>query len=161
HLDTFDPKPDAPNEVRSQFRSIGTSVAGIQICEHLPLTAKVMREVALIRSLTHELGNHDTGTRYLLTGHRPTPALEYPSLGSLVAHETGFGAATPPYVAIPGDAVGGNSNAARAGYLPGAFSAFNVGPDPARVRDLNPPESVSFARREQRRERTGPLDAFI
>src|SRR4029434_621757 len=100
---TFDPKPDAPGEVRSQFRSIGTSVDGVQICEHLPLTAKVMRDVALIRSLTHELGNHDTGTRYLLTGHRPTPALEYPSLGSLVAQTRGFAGAMPSYVAIPND----------------------------------------------------------
>jgi uncharacterized protein (DUF1501 family) len=160
HLDTFDPKPDAPNEVRSQFGSIGTTVDGLQICEHLPRTAKVMRDVALIRSLTHELGNHDTGTRYLLTGHRPTPALEYPSLGSLVANDAGFGAALPPYVAIPGDAVGGNSNAARAGFLPGAFSAFNVGPDPARVRDLNLPDGVSFARSERRREMLAKMDAF-
>ena len=160
HLDTFDPKPDAPSEVRSPFNDIATSVPSVRICEHLPRTAKVMRDVALIRSLTHELGNHDTGTRYLLTGHRPTPALEYPSLGSLVARETGFGAAIPPYVAIPGDAVGGNSNAARSGYLPGAFSAFNVGPDPARVRDLNPPEGVSFARSEQRREMLAKLDGF-
>jgi hypothetical protein len=160
HLDTFDPKPDAPAEVRSPFADIATSVPGIRICEHLPLTAKVMRDVALVRSLTHELGNHDTGTRYLLTGHRPTPAMEFPSLGSLVAHETGFGADIPPYVAIPGDGVGGNSNAARSGYLPGAFSAFSVGPDPARVRDLNPPESVSFARSEQRREMLARLDGF-
>jgi len=160
HLDTFDPKPDAPSEVRSPFKDIATSVAGVRICEHLPQTAKVMGDVALVRSLTHELGNHDTGTRYLLTGHRPTPALDYPSLGSLVARETGFGAAIPPYVAIPGDAVGGNSNAARSGYLPGAFSAFNVGPDPARVRDLNPPGGVSFARSEQRREMLAKLDGF-
>jgi uncharacterized protein (DUF1501 family) len=160
HLDTFDPKPDAPSEVRSQFRAIGTSVAGLQICEHLPLTARVMQDVALIRSLTHDLGNHDTGARYLLTGHRPTPALEYPSLGSLVANDAGFGAALPPYVAIPGDAVGGNSGAARSGYLPGACSAFNVGPDPARVRDLNLPEGVSFARSERRREMLAKLDAF-
>ena len=160
HLDTFDPKPDAPSEVRSPFKDIATSVPGVRICEHLPQTAKVMGDVALIRSLTHELGNHDTGTRYLLTGHRPTPALDYPSLGSLVARETGFGGAIPPYVAIPGDAVGGNSNAARSGYLPGAFSAFNVGPDPARVRDLNPPVGVSFARSEQRREMLAKLDGF-
>ena len=160
HLDTFDPKPDAPSEVRSQFKAIATSVPGLQICEHLPLTAKVMREVALIRSLTHELGNHDTGTRFLLTGHRPTPALEYPSLGSLVAHESRSAAAIPPYVAIPADAVGGNSNAARSGYLPGAFSAFNTGPDPARVRDLTLPEGVSFARSEQRRDMLAKMDAF-
>src|SRR5206468_2402569 len=138
HLETFDPKPDAPIEVRGEFKSISTSVAGIQICEHLPRTAKIVREVALIRSLTHELGNHDTGSHYLLTGHRPTPVVQYPSLGSIVAKETGFQRPLPPYVAIP-EAV----NAARAGYLPGAFSPFAIGGDPSKadyqVRDLEPP----------------------
>src|SRR6185503_8506436 len=160
HLDTFDPKPDAPSEIRSQFNAITTSVPGLNICEHLPQTAKVMREVALIRSLTHELGNHDTGTRFLLTGHRPTPALEYPSLGSVVAQAHGFGEPIPPYVAIPNDAVGGDSNAARAGYLPGACSAFNVGNDPAHVGGLQLPEGVSFARSEHRRDMLRKMDAF-
>src|SRR5580765_5736610 len=72
HLDTFDPKPEAPVEVRGDFKPIATSVPGIQICQHFPKIAKSMSDVALIRSLTHELGNHDTGSRYLLTGHRPT-----------------------------------------------------------------------------------------
>ncbi len=89
HLDMFDLKPEAPSEVRSQFKAINTAVSGVQICEHLQRTAAVMKDVALIRSLTHELGNHDTGARFLLTGHRPTPALEYPSLGSLVSHAAG------------------------------------------------------------------------
>jgi hypothetical protein len=160
HVDTFDPKPDAPSEVRSQFKTIPTSIAGLRLCEHLPRTAQVMRDVALIRSLTHELGNHDTGTRFLLTGHRPTPALEYPSLGSIVTHEHGFSSAMPPYVAIPNDGVGGDSNAARAGYLSGAFAAFNVGNDPSRVRDLHPPEGVSFARSDQRREMLRKMDGF-
>jgi hypothetical protein len=160
HLDTFDPKPDAPSEVRSQFKPVRTSVPGLHICEHLPLTATVMRDVALIRSLTHELGNHDTGTRFLLTGHRPTPTLEYPSLGSIVAQERGFAGAMPPYVAIPNDGVGGGSNAARAGYLPAAFSAFNVGQDPARVRDLQPPNGVSFTRSNHRRAMLQKMDSF-
>lgn len=160
HLDTFDPKPDAPAEVRSPFGIIKTSVPGLHICEHLPRTAAIMREVTLIRSLTHELGNHDTGTRFLLTGHRPTPALEHPSLGSIVANEHGFATPMPPYVAIPSDAVGGDSNAARAGYLPGAFSAFNVGNDPSKVRDLHAPDGVSFARGDRRREMLRKLDEF-
>jgi Protein of unknown function (DUF1501) len=160
HLDTFDLKPGAPAEVRSQFKAIPTSADGIQICEHLPRTAAVMRDVALIRSLTHELGNHDTGSRFMLTGHRPTPALEFPSLGSVVARARGFGGAMPPYVAIPNDGVGGDSNAARPGFLPGAFSAFNAGNDPSRVRDLHPPEGVSFARSERRREMLRTMDAF-
>jgi hypothetical protein len=160
HLDTFDLKPDAPSEVRSQFKSIPTTVPGLHICEHLPRTAEVMRNVTLIRSLTHELGNHDTGARFLLTGHRPTPALEYPSLGSIVAHEHRSTSALPAYVAIPNDGTGGDSNAARAGYLPGAFSAFNTGNDPARVRDLHPPEGVSFARSEHRRDMLRKMDEF-
>ncbi len=160
HLDMFDLKPEAPSEVRSQFKPIPTSVPGLHICEHLPQIAKVMKDVALIRSLTHELGNHDTGTRFMLTGHRPTPALEYPSLGSLVSQAHGFGGAMPPYVAIPNDGVGGNSNAARAGYLPGAFSAFNVGNDPARVGGLQLPEGVTFARNERRRTMLRRMDGF-
>jgi hypothetical protein len=119
-----------------------------------------MHEVALIRSLTHELGNHDTGTRFLLTGSRPTPALEFPSLGSVVAREAGSRGAIPPYVAIPADAVGGNSNAASSGFLPRSFSAFNVGSDPSRVRDLHPPEGVSLARSERRRDLLHQMDAF-
>ncbi len=160
HLDMFDLKPDAPSEVRSQFKAIPTSVTGLQICEHMPRTAGVMKDVALIRSLTHELGNHDTGTRFMLTGHRPTPALDYPSIGSLVAQTRGFGEAMPPYVAIPNDGVGGNSNAARAGYLAGAFSAFNVGNDPSHVGGLQSPDGVSFSRGEHRREMLRKMDGF-
>jgi hypothetical protein len=159
HLEMFDLKPDAPQEVRGDFKPIPTSVSGIQICEHLPRTAQVMGDVALIRSLTHELGNHDTGSHYLLTGHRPTPVVEYPSLGSILAKETGFGGALPPYIAIP-EAVA----AGKAGYLPGSLSPFSVGGDPAksdyRVRDLEPPEGISFERIEQRRSMQKTLDDF-
>jgi hypothetical protein len=159
HLETFDLKPDAPIEVRGEFKEIPTAVPGIRICEHLPQTAQVMGEVALIRSLTHELGNHDTGSHYLLTGHRPTPAIPYPSLGSVIAKETGFERALPPYVAIP-DAV----NFAKAGYLPGAYAPFAIGGDPSKpdykVRDLDAPESISFSRIERRRTMQQQLDDF-
>jgi hypothetical protein len=159
HLEMFDPKPDAPVEIRGEFKPIDTAVPGIRICEHLPRTAKAMKEVALVRSLTHELGNHDTGSHYLLTGHRPAPVVEYPSLGSLVVREVGFEGVVPPYVAIP-SAV----KSAGAGYLPGAYSPFSVGGDPAkrgyRVRDLDPPEGVSFDRLERRRTMLQTLDGF-
>jgi len=160
HLDTFDLKPDAPSEVRSPFKDIPTSIPGLRICEHLPRTALLMREIALIRSVTHELGNHDTGTRFLLTGHRPTPALEYPSLGSVVARLRASDSPMPPYIAIPNDAVGGDSNAARSGYLPGAYSAFSVGKDPSRVQDLHPPPGITFERHEHRRAMLAKMDAF-
>jgi hypothetical protein len=159
HIETFDPKPDAPIEIRGDFKPISTSVDGIQICEHLPRTAKIMREVALVRSLTHELGNHDTGSHYLLTGHRPTPVVQYPSLGSIVAKETGVARALPPYIAIPESVA-----AAGPGYLPGAFSPFAIGGDPSKpdykVRDLEPPESISFDRVSRRRNMQQALDDF-
>jgi len=160
HLDTFDPKPDAPSEIRSPFKDIPTSIPGVHLCEHLPRTARCLNRIALIRSITHELGNHDTGTRFMLTGHRPLPALEYPSLGSVVARWHASDSPMPPYVAIPDDSVGGDSNAARAGYLPGAYSAFNVGKDPSNVPDLQPPPEVSFDRSDSRRRMLARMDAL-
>ena len=159
HLETFDPKPDAPIEIRGEFKPISTNVAGIRISEHLPATARVMDKVAVIRSLTHELGNHDTGSHYLLTGHRPTPVLAYPSLGSVVAKQAGFEAAMPPYIAIPEA-----RPALQSGYLPTSFSPFAVGGDPSRreyrVRDLQPPDGVDLERLRRRREMVNKLDHF-
>lgn len=159
HLDTFDPKPEAPAEIRGEFGAIETSVSGLRICEHLPRTAKVMHRATLIRSLTHELGNHDTGSHYLLTGHRPTPAMEFPSIGSVVAREVGFERALPPYVAVP-DRV----QYAGAGYLPQAYGPFSVGGDPSRVdyrvRDLSLPQGVRFDRVSRRQEFVRALDGF-
>ncbi|HXJ58881.1 MAG TPA: DUF1501 domain-containing protein [Verrucomicrobiae bacterium] len=159
HLEMFDPKPEAPLEIRGEFNAIGTRVDGIQICEHLPRTAGMMREIALIRSLTHELGNHDTGSHYLLTGHRPAPAVPYPSLGSVMAREAGLLKAIPPYIAIP-DAV----PAAGAGYLSGAFAPFAAGGDATKasnkVRDLDLPSGITFDRMARRRSMQQQLDAF-
>ena len=157
HLDTFDPKPNAPVEVRGPFKPIGSDVSGIQLSEHMKETAKVMKDVALIRSLTHELGNHDTGSHYLLTGHRPSQVIKYPSMGSIVAKETGFEKALPPYIAVPSIRSAGKS-----GYLPGTYSPFDLGGDPSRpnykVRDLNPPEWLRFDRVDRRRNMQAQVD---
>ncbi|WP_395141581.1 DUF1501 domain-containing protein [Armatimonas sp.] len=155
HLDTFDPKPDAPSEVRGPFSAISTCIPGIALSEHLPRTAQVLDKVALIRSLTHELGNHDTGSHFLLTGHRPNPALAYPSLGSIVAKERGNRAALPPYVVLPEA-----TPALGAGYLSGAFGPFAVGRDPAQARDLALPESLTLERLGERRAILEQLDHF-
>jgi len=159
HLDMFDPKPNAPKEVRGPFGVIPTALPGVQISEHLPLTAKAMGEIALVRSLTHELGNHNTGRHYLMTGHRPTPVVAYPSLGSVLAKETGFKRQLPPYVIVPQPV-----EYSQAGYLPGAYGPFSVGGDPSkpdfRVRDLNAPEGVSITAEAQRRDALRQLDEF-
>jgi hypothetical protein len=94
-LDTFDMKPNAPAEVRGEFRPIATSVPGIQICEHLPRMARLMHKVALVRSVHHAARLHDSASIHALTGRplegpdrelfSPIPQF-YPSYGSAVAY---------------------------------------------------------------------------
>src|SRR5947209_7059346 len=148
HLDTSDPKPGAPSEIRGEFGAIGTNVAGIQISEHLPNTAKVMDKVALVRSLTSNIAAHEQASQYLLTGYKPLATLEYPSYGSVVAKELGPKNSLPPYVAIPEVA-----RAGEAGFIGSGYNAFNV-PDPSarnyRVHDVNLPADVDPARLTRR-----------
>jgi hypothetical protein len=94
HLDTYDLKPNAPAEVRGEFKPIPTSVPGLHVCEHLPHMAKLMHKVALIRSVTHAASLHDSASIHALTGRpldgpdrelfAPQPQF-YPSYGSAVA----------------------------------------------------------------------------
>lgn len=157
HLDTFDLKPDAPAEVRGEFRPTATNVPGIQICEHFPRLAQTLDKVCLIRSMTSELGEHNFGSHYLLTGYKPTPVVEYPSFGAVVAHTRGGQPVLPQYLAVPE----ANRYAGR-GYLPGACQPFVLGGDPSRpdfrVRDLDPPDGLGLARLERRREFLSDFD---
>src|SRR5712692_8419693 len=125
HLDTFDPKPNAPSEIRGDFGAIGTKVSGIQLSEHLPNTAKVMDKVALVRTLSSNIAAHEQASQYLLTGYKPLPTLEYPSYGAVVAKELGPRRDLPAYMAIPEIA-----RAGQAGFIGGSYNAFNV-PDPS------------------------------
>src|SRR5262249_12643451 len=84
-IDMWDMKPDAPDTIRGDFKPIETSAAGIRICEHLPKMARLMDRCALVRSVHHGLPVHGPGTAYMVTGNRPSPALEYPALGALAA----------------------------------------------------------------------------
>lgn len=157
HLETFDLKPDAPAEVRGPFKSIATNVPGIEVCELFPRTARLMNKLALIRSLTSPLGEHNLGAHYLLTGYKPTPALVYPSYGAVLAKLRGEGATLPPYVAVPD-----HNDAAGQGYLPGLCRPFAVGGDPGRpdfkVRDLEAYPGVTTTRLERRRDFLQALD---
>ncbi|MBT4014207.1 MAG: DUF1501 domain-containing protein, partial [Planctomycetaceae bacterium] len=71
HFETWDLKPNAPSEMRSQFSSIATNIAGIDICEHFPLQAKIADKFALIRSMHHDVDIHSDGGIIALTGKRP------------------------------------------------------------------------------------------
>ena len=147
HLETFDLKPNAPTEVRGPFQAIPTSVAGVSISECLPGLAQRMDKLAVICSMTSPLGEHNFGTHYLQTGYKPTPVLEYPTFGSVVAHQRKTKGILPANIAIPAYRVGG-ANLTGAGYLPTETRPFSVGGDPAkpgfRVRDLAPLASTGL-----------------
>jgi hypothetical protein len=84
-FETFDPKPGT--ETGGPTQAIDTTVPGIQLAEHWPLTAKTMNDIAIIRSMTAKEGNHQRAQYQLHTGYLPSGAIKYPSLGAIVANE--------------------------------------------------------------------------
>jgi len=117
----------------------------------LPNIAKVADKLAICRSMTHGEAAHERGTHNMFTGYRPSPALQYPSMGSVVSHEFGPRENLPPYVCIPQQP----NEFAGSGYLSSAYSGFSIGSDPAnpsfKVRDLNLPEGIDTVRFDKRR----------
>ena len=144
--ETFDPKPLAPAEYRGEFKAIDTVLPGVQFSEKLVKSATIADSITVIRSMTHGEAAHERGTHNMFTGYRPSPALTYPSFGSVVAHELGPRANLPPYVCVPGLP----APDAGAGYLGSGFGPFAIGSDPAAnnytVRDLSLPGGVDEAR---------------
>jgi len=100
HLETFDPKPSAPLEVRGPFQSIPTSMPGIAFSEVMPNLAGIADKLCLIRSVTSPLGEHNIANHYLLTGYQPSPSLTYPSFGSVVSHLRESANPLPAYMAL-------------------------------------------------------------
>ncbi len=110
HLDTFDPKPDAPAEVRGEYRTIATSVPGVRLSEHLPRTARLLDRLALVRGVHHPMRNHNSAAAEALTGRTPDGGDQelladdprgLPTLGSAVSYALGARAHVLPYVALP------------------------------------------------------------
>ena len=151
HQETFDPKPFAPVEYRGPLNSIESNVSGIRVGELLPNTAKIVDKIAICRSMTHGEAAHERGTHNMFTGYRPSPALQYPSMGSVVSHEFGPRNNLPPYVCIPGQP----NEFAGTGYLSSSYAGFSLGSDPAdagfKVKDLSLPGGVEVGRFEKRR----------
>ena len=158
HLDTFDPKPEAPVEVRGPFGTVKSKLQGEPLSDLLRRTAEIADKIAVIRSVTHTEADHDRGTHTMLTGFQPSPAITYPGLGAVVAHELGGRNDLPPYVCVPSA-----GNFMGTGYLSAANAPFSVGDNPAsrrfQVRDLVAPKDVDEARRARRKELLHELDA--
>ena len=89
HQETFDPKPYAPLEYRGPLNNIETKIPGVRFGEFLTRTAQVADKLTICRSMTHGEAAHERGTHNMFTGYRPSPALQFPSMGSVVSHEFG------------------------------------------------------------------------
>jgi uncharacterized protein (DUF1501 family) len=151
HQESFDPKPYAPIEYRGPNSVVQTNVDGVFLSEFWNQTAQVADKLALCRSMTHGEAAHERGTHNMFTGYRPSPALLFPSMGSVVAHEFGPRNNLPPYVCIPSQP----NVYAGTGYLSSSYAGFSLGSDPAdggfTVRDLNLPGNVDEPRFVTRR----------
>lgn len=161
HQETFDPKPYAPIEYRGPLGSIPTNVTGVNIGQFLPNTAKVCDKLTICRSMTHGEAAHERGTHNMFTGYRPSPALTFPSMGSVVSHEFGPRHNLPPYVCIPNQP----NEYAGTGYLSSSFAGFSLGADPAqngfKVRDLSLPNGVDEKRFGARRKMLDVVNAHF
>ncbi len=150
--ESFDPKPFAPLEYRGPMRSIATKLTGVRINEMFKQTASIADKLTIIRSMTHGEAAHERGVHNMHTGYRPSPALTFPSMGSVVSHEFGPRNNLPPYVLIPNQ----TNPYQGTGYLSSSFAGFSIGADPAaggfKVRDLELPSGVDTARFDKRRK---------
>lgn len=159
HVDTFDPKPDAPMSIRGPFEAIPTKVDGIRLSEHLPRLAKVQDRFSIIRSLTHGDGAHERAQHYMQTGYLPIPTMEFPSYGAVVAKERGMQNNLPPYVTL----LGASGDGFGAGYLGGSLNPFFAGnPNDGnyKVPDLPLPNGVTRTRLDRRRALLTTLDTL-
>ncbi|MFO1460823.1 MAG: DUF1501 domain-containing protein [Verrucomicrobiota bacterium] len=166
HYETFDPKPDAPSEIRGSFQTIPTAVTGTRFCEAVPELAKAADKFTVIRSVCHKDPNHGGGNHYLMTG-APTPVpvacgafvTFHPSFGSVVSWKRGQREGLPPYVSMPSVTRSGGPN-----FLGGQHAPFVIDGSPNstgfRVRDVVLPAEISEGRAGTRRELRAALDGM-
>lgn len=148
-IDMWDPRPDAPDTIRGDFKPILTKVDGLQFSEHLPKMASVADRATVIRSIHHTIAAHELGTRYMTTGNRPNPALIYPAMGSVAAKMLTTPVGVPPYVSF---ADLRNGQAGGAGYLGPAYNPFPVeaGGGRLKVRGVSLPKEMTVTELDRR-----------
>ncbi|MBM3994208.1 MAG: DUF1501 domain-containing protein [Planctomycetes bacterium] len=122
-IDMWDLRPNAPENIRGEFREINTSADGVRISEHLPQMARVMDRATVVRSLAHTIPSHGPATVFMTTGNLPRPTLQYPAMGSLVTRLLPAAPGVPPYVSFTELR---NGSAGQAGYLGTAYNPFIV-----------------------------------
>ena len=155
HQDSFDLKPEAPIEIRGDFKPIATNVGGIEICEHMPQLASRADKYAIVRGITHNVPDHGLGKKYLLTGNKPSQTVSYPEYGSVVSHEYPSDSNLPTYVSIDESFVG-------PGYLGTQYSALTAAKPrhgvPYSVRGISLEEGLTVDRYKSQKKLLDDLD---
>ncbi len=166
HLDTFDPKPDAPAEIRGAFRTIATRVPGIQFSEHVPCLARQADKFTVVRSLTHKDNGHPSAAYEMTTGHPYPRAMnladhstreDHPHVGAAVAAVVGKTCSAPPFALVPDYLIvnGQFRSGQNAGFLGTRFDPLVPGGDPSRddfrAADLGLSATVASDRLRDRR----------
>lgn len=164
HFESFDPKPDAPREIRGEFGTIKTKIPGAHFSEVVPLLAGVSDKFTIVRSICHKDPNHGGGNHYLMTG-APTPVpvgcgafvTFHPSFGSVVSYKRGVRGGMPAYMTLPTMSRSGGPN-----FLGGQHAPFVIGNDPNaaefKVRDVVLPTEISEGRAMTRQQLRRSLD---
>ena len=170
HIDSFDPKPDAPEEIRGTLQTIQTALHGVRFTEVMPCLARSARHLALVRSFSHDSNDHFVSQAYALSGRRvlPTQILTEPNVGAIVSRLHGPRSGFPGYIAVPGTTRPGPppTNLFTGGWLGRQYGPFSTGGTPrnedftARVAEadeaefnmqaLQPPPGVPSARLSER-----------
>jgi hypothetical protein len=167
HYETFDPKPNAPAEIRGSLGTIPTSVPGVHFSEVLPHLAKTADKVTVVRSICHKDPNHGGGNHYMMTGCKtPVPVAcgafvtFHPSFGSVVSHHRGLRNGIPSYMSVPRVSRSGGPN-----FLGGKHAPFVINGNPNeksfQVRDVVLPTEISEGRAASRRELRASLDRML
>ncbi|HEV7402829.1 MAG TPA: DUF1501 domain-containing protein [Chthoniobacteraceae bacterium] len=164
HYETFDPKPDAPAEIRGKFDTIETCVPGVRFSDCIPNLAKTFDKYTVLRSICHQDPNHGGGNHYMMTGS-PTPVpvgcgafvTFHPSFGAMVSYDRGVRSGLPAYMAMPSNTRSGGPN-----FLGGQHAPFVIGGDPSaagfKVRDVVVPAEITEAHALTRRDLRASLD---
>jgi hypothetical protein len=167
HFETFDPKPEAPAEIRGEFEPIQTKIPGALFSENMTRLAAISDKLAVVRSVCHNQNNHGAGNHYMTTGAPTRIPVScgafvsfHPSMGSVVSAERGAPHGLPPYFSLPSMTRSGGPN-----FLGARHAPFVVSDDPSketfRVRDISIPAELEDSRAVGRREMRARLDRFV
>ena len=163
HIDSFDPKPDAPVEIRGDFRTIPTTLPGVRLAEHLPRLARLTDLYSIIRGHDPKNGSHGVADHLMMSGHKFNPALPFACYGSVVAKERGYVHDMLPFVQL-GRNIDRRFNGGIAGFLGDQFNPFEVNEDPNasvfRVRDLSLATKADRDRLERRYGMLNDLETY-